>query len=154
MTTRVLIAAMWVAIASFLAPSPRAYAEETASATAVPTTVEYYYRVRWGSLKEFVELYERNHKPLLDAMQKSGFITSMKTEFPFTHLAGGQRWDLRVRITFRDAAAAINDPRWEAEWASARKKMFKDLKKFETEESRRFSLVEEHWDVIVSDYPG
>jgi hypothetical protein len=151
---RVLIAAICLAIGSALAPFSRTHAEESSSAAAVPTTVEYYYRVKWGSLKEFVELYDRNHKPLLDAMQKSGFVTSMKTEFPFTHLAGGQRWDVRVRITFRDAAAAINDPRWEAAWNSARKSMFKDLKKFEAEESRRFSLVEEHWDVIVSDYPG
>lgn len=30
-----------------------------------PITVEYYYRVRWGALDEFIELFERNHWPIL-----------------------------------------------------------------------------------------
>ena len=148
--TRFLVAAL--CLAASLVGAARA--DEPPGPAAVPTTVEYFYRVKWGSLKEFVELYDRNHKPLLEAMQKEGFITSMKTEFPFTHLAGGQRWDVRVRITYRDAAAAINDPRWEEAWAAARKGMYKDQKKFDAEESRRFSLVEEHWDVVVPDFPG
>lgn len=147
MSAQALVAALFLAASS----AGAARAEEPA---AVPTTVEYYYRVKWGSLKEFVALYDRNHKPLLDVMQEKGFIMSMKTEYPFTHLAGGQRWDVRVRITFRDAAAAINDPRWEEAWASARQSLYRDQKKFEAEESRRFSLVEEHWDVVVSDFPG
>lgn len=146
-----LTIALFVA-AAFSPPTLRA--AETASSEPIPTTVEYYYRVKWGSLKEFEKLYEKNHKPLLDELQKKGFILSMTTEFPFTHMAGGQRWDMRVRITFRDAAAAINDPRWDAEWKSAKERMYKNLEKFEAEEARRFSLVEEHWDVIVADYPG
>ena len=32
---------------------------------AGPITVAYYYRVRWGALDEFVELFERNHWPIL-----------------------------------------------------------------------------------------
>jgi hypothetical protein len=120
----------------------------------VPVKVEYYYRVKWGSLKEFVALYDRNHKPLLEEMRKAGFVLDMKTEYPFTHLAGGPRWDVRVTITYRDAAAAINDPAWETEWLEAKKRTYKDLAKFEAEETARFSLLEDHWDVIISDYPG
>ena len=146
--------AICFAITALAATAPAAQAEEAAAIAAVPTTVEYYYRVKWGSLKEFAALYQKNHKPLLDVMQKEGFITEMKTEFPFTHLAGGQRWDMRVRITFRDAAAAINDPRWEVAWAAAKERLYKDGKKFDAEEARRFSLLDEHWDIVVSDFPG
>lgn len=128
--------------------------EAAADSSRVPTTFEYYYRIKWGSLKEFASLYEKNHKPLLDEMQKHGFILEMKTEYPFTHLAGGPRWDMRVRITYRDAGMAVNDPLWETEWVAAKKRIYKDLKKFDAEEARRFSLLEEHWDVIVSEYPG
>jgi hypothetical protein len=133
-----------------------ASAQETprAESSRVPTTFEYYYRIKWGSLKEFAALYDKNHKPLLEEMQKRGFIAEMKTEYPFTHLAGGQRWDMRVRITYQDAAMAVNDPVWEREWAAAKERLYKNLKKFEAEEAKRFSLLEEHWDVIVSDYPG
>ena len=47
---------------------------------------------------EFKRLYEKNHAPLLREMQKAGFIRSMRVDEPFTHLAGGPRWDLRVTI--------------------------------------------------------
>lgn len=133
-------------------------AQAPASATVrpkdVPTRVEYYYRVKWGSLKQFVDLYDKNHKPLLEEMRKAGFVLDMKTEYPFTHLAGGPRWDVRVTITYRDAAAAINDPAWETAWADARKRLYKDQSKLDAEEATRFSLLEDHWDVIVSDFPG
>ena len=42
-------------------------------------------------------------------MQKRGFINSMKIDEPFTHMAGGPRWDLRVTITYRDGIAAVGD---------------------------------------------
>jgi hypothetical protein len=85
-------------------------------------------------------------------MQKQGFITGMKTEYPFTHLAGGQRFDLRVWITFGDAAMAVNDPASEREWTAAKARLYKDLKKFDAAEVRRFPLLEEHSDVIVANY--
>lgn len=125
-----------------------------ARAKDVPTKVEYYYRVKWGSLKEFVALYEKNHAPLLEEVKKDGFILDMKTEFPFTHLAAGPRWDMRVTITYSDAAAAVNDPAWEAKWVAAKKRLYKDPKKLDEEEARRFTLLEDHWDVIISDFPG
>lgn len=105
--------------------------------------------MKWGSLEEFGELYDRNHKPLLEAAQKAGFILSMKTDYPFTHMAGGPRWDMRVTITYRDAAAAINDPALWTLWADTTRKLFKDEKKHAAEEKRRFSLLEDHWDVVV-----
>ena len=125
-----------------------------ARAKDVPTKVESYYRVKWGSLNEFISLYDKNHKPLLEELRKDGFILDMKTEYPFTHLAGGPRWDVRVTITYRDAAAALNDPAWEVKWAEAKKRMYKDQAKFEAEEAQRFSLLEDHWDVVISDFAG
>jgi hypothetical protein len=119
----------------------------------VPAKIESYYRVRWGSLKDFIALYEKNHKPLLEEMRKQGFILAMKTEYPFTHIAGGPRWDVRVTITYRDGAAAINDPAWEMSWAEARKRLYKDADLLDAEEAKRFSLLEDHWDVVVSDFP-
>lgn len=54
-----------------------------------------------------------------------------------------------MTIVFRDASAAINDPAWTALWEEATKRPYKDKKKFDQEEARRFSLLEDHWDVVV-----
>lgn len=127
---------------------------EAARLKNVPTKIEYYYKVKWGSLHEFVRLYDKNHKALLEEMRKEGFIINMKTEFPYNHLAGGPRWDMRVTITYRDAAAAINDPDWEKSWLEAKKRLFRNMDTLNAKETLRFSMLEDHWDVIVSDYPG
>lgn len=73
---------------------------------------------------------------------------------PFTHLAGGPRWDLRVTIVFRDATAAISDPEWDRQWGLARAKLYPDRAAFDAEEDRRFAMLEEHWDVIVNEVKG
>jgi hypothetical protein len=116
-----------------------------------PVTVEYYYRIKWGALDEFVTLYKRNHAPLLVEMQKLGLVREVRMQEPFTHMAGGTRWDLRVTIVYPDAASALPDPGWDKHWAEAKKRIYTDQKKFEAEEKQRFSLLEEHWDVMVLD---
>lgn len=118
-----------------------------------PITIEHYYRIKWGSADEFKRLYKLNHEPILVELQKQGLITAMRRDVPFTHMAGDQRWDMRVTITFRDPSAAVVvggafDKASEAVTAT----LYPDKKKLEAEEAKRFSLLEEHWDVIVT--PG
>ena len=133
-----------------LTPAAAAAAQPSTTAAPSPVTMEYYYRIRWGASVEFKRLYEKNHAPLLREMQKSGFIRSMRVDEPFTHLAGGPRWDLRVTIVFRDAAAAVSDPEWDRLWGAARARLYPDKAAFDAEEDRRFALLEEHWDVVVT----
>ncbi len=136
----------------FLSPIP-AIAQPSPSSVAViaqRVTIESYYRIKWGSADEFERLYERNHAPLLREMQKAGLIVSMKVDRPFTHMAGGARWDLRVTITYRDSAAAMDmDPVGNALWKVTKARLYPDATKLDAEEARRFSLLEEHWDVII-----
>jgi hypothetical protein len=133
------------------AAAPAAAQPAVAAQAQLPVTVEYYYRIKWGAAVEFKRLYDKNHAPLLREMQKSGFIRSMRVDEPFTHLAGGPRWDLRVTIVFRDAAAAVSDPEWDRLWGAARGRLYPDKTAFDAEEDRRFALLEEHWDVIVNE---
>jgi hypothetical protein len=142
------------AAALLAVPVAPAAAQPSAAVAHVPVTVEYYYRIKWGGGEEFKRLYERNHAPLLREMQKAGFIRAMRVDEPFTHLAGGPRWDLRVTIVFRDATAAVSDPEWGRLWDVARTRLFPDRKAFDAEEDRRFALLEEHWDVIVNEAKG
>lgn len=147
--------AMLAAALLAMAPAAPAAAQPPAAATArAPATFEYYYRIKWGSGEEFKRLYDKNHAPLLREMQKAGFIRSMRVDEPFTHLAGGARWDLRVTIVFRDAAAAVSDPEWDRLWGAARARLYPDKAAFDAEEDRRFALLEEHWDVIVNEVKG
>ena len=125
-----------------------AFAQGPAPTEAV--TIEHYYKIKWGSAAEFKELYDRNHAPILKEMQRQGFITAIRTDEPLTHMAGAQRWDRRVTITYRDAAAAVlaggaYDKASEAVIA----KLYPDKAKLDREEAKRFSLLEEHWDVVV-----
>ena len=121
----------------------------TAVAQETPVTIEYYYRLKWGSAGEFKKLYNRNHAPLLLEMQKELRILRIETEEPFTHLAGGVRWDLRVTITYRTADDALAGPGMMKGWEGAWGRLYKDWEKFSAEEAKRFSLVEDHWDVVV-----
>lgn len=137
-----------------LAPASAQPNPAPAPLAAAPTgqvVVEHYYRIRWGSADEFKRLYERNHAPILREMQRLGFIIRIETEEPFTHLSGGTRWDLRVTITYRDAASAVVvGGEFDQASEAASRRLYPDRERFQTEEARRFSLLEEHWDVIVA----
>lgn len=125
---------------------------QTPPTTAVsgPVTAEFYYRIKWGSLGEFKRLFERNHAPIMREMQKQGFMTKIELEEPYTHLAGGPRWDFRVTVTFKDAASAVfTGGEFYRAFEAAQARLYPNKQAFEAEEARRFSLVEEHWDVIV-----
>jgi hypothetical protein len=111
-------------------------------------TMEYYYQIKWGHQEEFIELYKKNHLPLVRSLIKSGHMLSVKTERPTLHLPESRRWDYRVTIVFRDADAALSEP--PEEWEQAKAHLYPDQDTFKQEESRRFGLLEAHWDVAVS----
>ena len=130
--------------------STSAYSQIVKSpASASPVTAEYYYRIKWGSHDEFKRLYERNHAPIMREMQKQGFVLRMEVEEPYTHLAGGPLWDLRVTVTYRDASTALFGGGFEKAFADTQARLYSDKAKFDAEEARRFSLLEDHWDIIV-----
>lgn len=113
-------------------------------------TIEHYYRITWGSAGEFKRLYKLNHEPLLAEMRRQGFITNIRTDEPFTHMAGDQRWDLRVTITYRDAPSAVLiGGQFDKAFEAAKARLYPDNAKLEAQEARRFALLDEHWDVIV-----
>lgn len=147
---RILIGAALFAAALPLHAQPAAQAAVQGSKSG-PVTTENYYRIKWGSAGEFKRLYERNHAPILRELQKQGFITKIEVEEPFTHLAGAPRWDLRVTLTFADAAAAVVvGGAFDKASAAVVDRLYPDKAKFDAEEAGRFSLLEEHWDVIVT----
>ena len=111
-----------------------------------PLIFEFYYRVKWGYLDEFLELYKKNHLPILKKQMERGDILAISAAFPINHAAEEDRWDFRVTVTYRDAIVAhadVSDEPWV-------KEMIRDKETFDKEERRRFELLLEHTDIPIA----
>ncbi len=108
--------------------------------------VEYYYKTKWGFTDEFLTLFKKNHLPVLKKQIESGRILNVKIEKPRYHATEDGRWDFRVTITFKNAAA-FHDPDTSASEEAIVKKLYPDQATFKREEQRRFEILISHWDV-------
>jgi hypothetical protein len=113
-----------------------------------PITVAYYYRIRWGAIDEFIELFERNHWPILREQLARGRFTDVRAYAPRFHGDGRADWNFLVTITYRDWAAI--EEHSDAEIAA---RLYPDQATFRAEEAHRFSLLEAHWDVPLEPHP-
>jgi hypothetical protein len=110
-----------------------------------PFVVEYYYKARWGYADEFLQLFKKNHLPVLKKQIEMGRIVSVKIEKPRYHATEDGRWDFRVTITFK-SAAVLFAPFDEAALA---RQLYPDQATFKREEQRRFEILAAHWDVPI-----
>jgi|GEM_PF-5952236 len=62
-----------------------------------PFTIENYYKAKWGYAEEFIDLYKRNHYPLLKKAFEKGDLISIKLEKPHQHAAEDSRF-LKKRL--------------------------------------------------------
>jgi hypothetical protein len=113
-----------------------------------PYAVEYYYKVQWGHQQEFLDLFLKNHYPLLQKMVTTGRMLSVKIESPAYHTTEDGRWDYRVTIRFKNSTVATTaNPDEEA----MIKELWPDQAKYKQEEQRRFEILAAHWDLPVTD---
>jgi hypothetical protein len=113
-----------------------------------PYSMEYYYKVQWGHQQEFLQLFLKNHYPLLKKQIDTGRVLSVKVETPANHLPEDARWDYRVTIQFKNSALATSaNPSEE----SMIKKLWPDQETYRREEQRRFEVLLAHWDVPVTE---
>jgi hypothetical protein len=113
-----------------------------------PYTVEYYYKVQWGHQQEFLDLFLKNHWPLLKKIESTGRILSLKTESPAYHTTEDGRWDYRVTIVYKDSTAATTANPDEETYI---KQLWPDQASYQKEEQRRFEILVAHWDLPVTD---
>src|SRR5439155_9771080 len=71
-----------------------------------PYTMEYYYKVQWGHQQEFLQLFLKNHYPLLRKEVDGGRILSVRIETPANHMTEDSRWDYRVTLAFKNSTVA------------------------------------------------
>src|SRR6476619_2219383 len=113
-----------------------------------PYTMEYYYKTQWGHQQEFLQLFLKNHYPLLKKGVENGRMLSVKIETPANHMTEDARWDYRVTIKFKNSTIATTaDPDEDA----TIKKLWPDQETYKHEEQRRFEILLAHWDLPVSD---
>ena len=113
-----------------------------------PYVVEYYYKAKWGFADEFIQLFKKNHMPVLKKQVESGRILNVKIEKPRYHSTEDGRWDYRVTIVFK-SAAAFHDPNAPAAEEAIVKQLYPEQDKFKREEQRRFEILIAHWDVPI-----
>lgn len=125
----------------------RAQAPAAQSGSRAERTAWYFYRVKWGYQEEFVNLFRKNHLPVLQAQIKSGRMTAVHTFVPTYHGDGRADWTFAVAITFKDTAAMMG-PSGEEEIV---RKLYPDQNTFKKEEQRRFEILDAHWDVPLNE---
>jgi hypothetical protein len=113
-----------------------------------PYTLEYYYKVQWGHQQEFLQLFLKNHYPLLQKIVESGRMLGVKIETPANHMTEDARWDYRVTIRFKNSALATTANPDEERLI---KQLWPDQATYQREEQRRFEILLAHWDLPVTD---
>jgi hypothetical protein len=113
-------------------------------AAAEPKTVWFFYTVKWGFQDEFLDLFQRNHYPILKEMEKAGRYLSVKTFVPENHGDGRADWTFAVELV--EPAKPPTAPT-EQEIVA---KLYPDRAKLQKEEQRRFELLVAHWDVPLN----
>ncbi len=111
-------------------------------------TAAYFYKVRWGYHDEWLELFRRNHWPVLREQLSTGRLTDVRLSVPRFHGDGRADWDVMVTITYRDWAALEGHSE-----EAIKERLYPDQETFRREEQRRFELLEAHWDVPLQELP-
>jgi hypothetical protein len=117
------------------------------SAANQPYTMEYYYKTQWGRQQEFLQLFLKNHYPLLRKEMESGRILSVKIETPANHMTEESRWDYRVTLVFRNSATATSA---NPDEPALIRQLWPDQTAYTREEQRRFEILLAHWDLPVT----
>jgi len=128
----VLLAALGSTAAFAQAPKPGVKGYE----------VEWVYRVRYGFIDEWWDIFRKYEVPILDRAKELGYVLDYRIYHPQLHTDEASRWDYRVEITWRDTDAAKH----EDEIAAT---LFKDAFTRTREERRRWELTTNHWDLPI-----
>src|SRR4051812_298680 len=113
-----------------------------------PYSMEYYYKVQWGHQQEFLQLFLKNHYPLLLKQTESGRILSVRIEQPANHTTEDGRWDYRVTIRFKNSTLATTANPDEERII---KQLWPNQEAYQREEQRRFEILLAHWDMPITD---
>lgn len=142
-------------VSTILILSLGAFARRSAGQTAgAPITIEYYYKIIPGGMmpggpSEWLSLYLKNHRPVLQQLKKEGLILSDKIYERRFH-AESPAWDYKVVMVWRDWAALDEADKRQPD---IMRSLYPDKASHDREEKRRWELTEKHWDDVLKDVP-
>lgn len=148
LTRRIVLAVVAVAFAAGFSGRLMAQGAPAQSSEGAPYTIEYYYKCQWGHQQEFLDLFLKNHYPLLKKIESTGRILSLKIESPAYHTTEDGRWDYRVTIVYKNSTVATSSNPDEDAFI---KQLWPDQDTYKKEEQRRFEILLGHWDLPVTD---
>ena len=100
-----------------------------------PKTTWYFYTVKWGMQDEFIDLFQRNHYPVLKAKEKAGMFSSVRAYVPEFHGDGRADWTFAVELI-----VPPNPPTTPSD-EEIISKLYPDRARFAREEQRRFEVL-------------
>jgi hypothetical protein len=109
-----------------------------------PETVEWVYRVRYGSEDEWWQIFHRYQLAILERQKQLGYVLDYSVWAPGLHTSEDSRWDYRVVIT----RASHDAPPGQSEVEVARQ-LFPDQEAFKRDEKKRWELTANHWDLPI-----
>jgi len=145
---RIILVVLTIAFAASLAAPLLAQGAPPQSSADQPYSIEYYYKCQWGHQQEFLQLFLKNHYPLLKKIVSTGRMLSVKIETPEYHTSEELRWDYRVTIVFKNSTVATTANPEEERFI---KELWPDQETYKREEQRRFEILLGHIDLPVTD---
>ena len=118
-------------------------------ASSARVTIEYYYKLKPWTAKEWLALYKKNHNPILREHMKSGLLLSEKLYERRFH-AAAPAWDYKITMEWRDWAALDQARHREAEII---RELYPNTAEHEQLEKRRWEITEAHWDDVLNEVP-
>ncbi|HSF17165.1 MAG TPA: hypothetical protein VLK65_16565 [Vicinamibacteria bacterium] len=119
-----------------------------AQAPASERTAWYFYRVKWGHQDEFLELFKKNHYPVLKE-QMGERLVGFKAYVPQFHGDGRADWTFATELVFKSDERFLAPSNEEA----IARRLYPDFAKFREEEARRFEILDAHWDIPLREVP-
>jgi hypothetical protein len=104
--------------------------------------VEWVYRVKYGFIDEWWDLFRKYQIPILDRAKAKGYILDYRVYHPQLHTDEAARWDYRIEITYPDREANSHEE-------EIARELFPDSATRKREEQRRWELTTNHWDLPI-----
>ena len=104
--------------------------------------VEWVYRVRYGHIDEWWDIFRKYQLAILEREKQLGYVLDFRVYHPQLHTDEAARWDYRVEIVYRDFDGSLHED-------EVTQQMFPDTATLKRDENRRWELTENHWDLPI-----
>ena len=121
---------------------PRPAAAQAAKPGVTGYQVEWVYRVRYGFIDEWWDLFRKYEVPILERSKQLGYVLDYRIYHPAQHTDEAARWDYRVEITFKDYDSSKKE-------GEITNQLFPDAATRKKDEQRRWELTTNHWDLPI-----